>query len=71
MPLVSTLTLTDHFSRFIGGLLTVLGMAKLRERLEGPVGFRLLRRIAKMRNRFLALLEQFRAGGAPLLKAAE
>src|ERR1700722_19505965 len=61
------LTLTDLFSRFTQGLFDVLRVAIGRSPIPipAPLAFLLTLRVQRLRNRFLALLAQFRAGTLP------
>ncbi len=62
-----TLTLTDLFSRFTQGLFDILNFALRRTQTPQPLATLVNQRVGRLRNRFLALLEQFRAGTLPPL----
>src|ERR1700722_13628286 len=65
-----TLNLTDLFTRFTRGLFDVLNFALRRDQTPQPLATLLTRRVARLHNRFLALLAQFRAGTLPSLRTS-
>ncbi len=60
--------LTDLFARFLQGLYHVLNIALRRNPVPQPMAFLLTLRLQRLRNRFLALLAQFRSGTLPPLR---
>src|SRR3984957_3334177 len=63
-----TLNLTDLFTRFTRGLFDVLNFALRRDQTPQPLATLLTQRVARLHNRFLALLAQVRAGTLPSLR---
>ena len=60
-----SLTLTDLFARFTQGLTDLLNFVICRSKTPQPLAFLLTKRVERLRNRFLALVAQFRAGTLP------
>jgi len=63
-----SLTLTDLFARFTQGLTDLLNFVICRSKTPQPLAFLLTKRVERLRNRFLALVAQFRAGTLPPLR---
>ena len=59
------LNLSDLFTRFTRGLFDVLNFALGRAQTPQPLATLVTHRVERLRNRFLALLDQFRAGTLP------
>src|ERR1700677_4686093 len=57
--------LTDLFARFTQGLLHLLTVVMFRRQAPQPLTILLTVRVQRLRNRFQALLAQFRAGTLP------
>jgi len=57
--------LTHLITCFTGGLRNLLAFALPRSPVPAPLASQLVKRVFRMRNRFLALLAQFRAGTLP------
>ena len=58
-------TLTDLFASFTQGLFKLINFAMARRQAPQPLTFLLIIRVQRLRNRFQALLAQFRAGTLP------